>query len=170
LEALEYAHGKGFVHRDVKPSNMLVTTAAPGREGKTAESDVVKLSDFGLARIYQASMLSGLTMTGDVGGSAAFMAPEQITSFRDVKPPVDQYSAGATLYNLLTGKLVYDFPRQVELQFLKILQDDPVPIRTRRPDIPEKLAEVIHRTLAREASDRFRNVSVLHKALVRFAR
>jgi serine/threonine-protein kinase len=170
LEALDYAHGKGFVHRDVKPSNMLVTTAAPIREGGTAEGDVVKLSDFGLARIYQASMLSGLTMIGDVGGSAAFMAPEQITNFRDVKPSVDQYSAGATLYNLLTEKLIYDFPRQIELQFLKILQESPVPIRSRRADIPAKLADVIHRTLAREPGERFPDLTALRRALVHFAR
>jgi serine/threonine-protein kinase len=169
LEALQYAHGHGFVHRDIKPSNMLVTSATPVREGATTESEVVKLSDFGLARIYQTSKLSGLTLTGDVGGSSAFMAPEQITSFREAKPPVDQYSAGATLYNLLTGRLVYDLPPRVEQQFLMILQEDPVPIRSRRPEVPEKLAEIVHRTLAREPEGRFPDLADLRKALFLFA-
>src|SRR5436189_104546 len=84
LEALEYAHAKGFVHRDIKPANLLVEEAG-GRE-------VPKLADFGLARVYQTSQLSGLTMMGDVGGTVAFMAPEQITHYREAKPPVDQYA------------------------------------------------------------------------------
>ena len=72
--------------------------------------ETVKLADFGLARLYQASQLSGLTMQGDLGGTAAFMAPEQITHLRQVRPPADQYAAGATLYNLLTDRPIYDLP------------------------------------------------------------
>src|SRR5439155_19533887 len=101
LEALEYAQAKGFVHRDIKPANLLVTKVN-GRE-------VVQLADFGLARVYQTSRLSGLTMNGDIGGTLPFMAPEQILNFREAKPPVDQYAAAATLYNLLTGCLIFDF-------------------------------------------------------------
>ena len=70
---------------------------------------MVKLADFGLARAYDACRLSGLTMQGEVGGTPAFMAPEQVTHYRDVKPAADQYSAAATLYYLLTGQYVYDF-------------------------------------------------------------
>ena len=107
LAALEYAHARGYVHRDIKPANLLVTP----RNG----DEVVRLADFGLARVYQASQLSGLTMTGDRGGTPAFISPEQITRFRECKPPVDQYAAGATLYYLLTGQFVYDFPRRPDL-------------------------------------------------------
>src|SRR5262249_58851116 len=78
LEALEYAHARGFVHRDIKPANLLVSPQR-GRE-------VVKLADFGLARVYQSSQLTGLTMSGDIGGPVAFMAPEQITN-RRASPP-----------------------------------------------------------------------------------
>ncbi len=102
LEALEYAHAKDYVHRDIKPANLLVM-----QEG---DREVVKVADFGLARIYQSSKLSGVTLHGDVGGTTAFMAPEQITNFRQAKPPVDHYGAGATLYNLLTNHFIYDFP------------------------------------------------------------
>ena len=141
LDALAFAHGRGFVHRDVKPSNLLIT------EGDGGERLMV--ADFGLAKVYQASNLSGLTMTGDVGGTVPFMAPEQITEYRSARPPVDQYSAAATLYNLLTGAYVYDFPLAFQNQLLTILHEDPVPIRRRRPDLPEALAAVIHRGLAR---------------------
>jgi serine/threonine-protein kinase len=162
LQALDYAHAKGFVHRDVKPDNVLVTQEG-GRE-------VLKLTDFGLARLYQNSKISGLTMNGQLGGTAAFMAPEQITELRDAGPPADQYSAGATLYNLLTDCFVYDFPDRFEAKIMKILLDEPVPIRTRRPDLPDSLAEIIHRALARDQQARFESVRDMRRALAPFAR
>jgi serine/threonine-protein kinase len=162
LSALEYAHAKGFVHRDIKPANMLVEQ----KEGK----DVVRVTDFGLARTYQTSPLSGLTMQGFVGGTMAFAAPEQITNFRDAKPPVDQYAAGATLYTLLTGKFVFDLPRHFEQQILMILQDEPVPIRKRRAEVPAGLAAVVHRSLAKDPKARFSHVGAVRSALASFAR
>jgi eukaryotic-like serine/threonine-protein kinase len=161
LDALAFAHGRGFVHRDVKPPNLLIT-----------EDDGVErllVADFGLAKVYQQSNLSGLTMTGDVGGTIPFMAPEQITEYRTAKPPVDQYSAAASLYNLLTGAYVYDFPASFQNQLLTILHEDPVPIRKRRPDLPEGLAAVIHRGLAREPAERFPDAAAMRDALRKFA-
>src|SRR5205807_2264093 len=83
-----HAHGKRFIHRDVKPANLLVARE-DGRE-------VVRLADFGLARVYQVSQLSGLTGTGQVGGTPGFMAPEQVTDYRNATPLADQYAAAAT--------------------------------------------------------------------------
>jgi serine/threonine-protein kinase len=161
LQALDYAHAKGFVHRDIKPANMLVT-----REGGR---DVVKLSDFGLARIYQTSRMSGLTQNHEWGGTAPFMAPDQINDLRATKPPADQYGAGATLYNLLTDRYVYDFPERLHAKIMKILLEDPVPIRQRRPDLPEELAAIIHRSLARDPAARFTSVREMRRALAPFA-
>jgi serine/threonine-protein kinase len=107
-------------------------------------------------------------MTRDVGGTAAFMAPEQVTNFREAKPPTDQYAAAATLYNLLTGRYIHDLPRQAEHQLAMILQDEPVPIRRRRPDVPEELANLIHLALAREPGERFPDVKGMRQALLRF--
>ena len=160
LAGLAYAHARGFVHRDVKPSNVLVAEA----NGVEA----VKLADFGLARVYQASQLSGLTLTGDVGGTPAFMPPEQITAYREAKPPADQYAAAATLYNLLTGEYVYDLPARGPLRYAKILNKPPVPILSRRPDLPPALAAVIHRGLARDPARRFPGVAEFRKALEPF--
>jgi serine/threonine-protein kinase len=157
LEALAHAHGRGFVHRDIKPGNVLVAPEA-GRE-------VAKLADFGLARAYQASPLSGLTMTGAAGGTPAFMPPEQVLDFRSVRPAADQYAAAATLYHLLTGRPLYDgVIRAVDL-FVRILQADPVPLRQRRPDLPEALAAAVHRALARQPEARFPDVAALRAAL-----
>jgi serine/threonine-protein kinase len=158
LQALEYAHARGYVHRDIKPANLLVQDVG--------SQEVVKLADFGLARTYQASRLSGLTMTGDVGGTLAFMAPEQLTNYRDAKPAVDQYAASATLYTLLTGQPVHDLPLQIDKQLLMILQDDTVPIRSRKPDLPAGLGQVIDRALAREPGERYPDVRVFREALL----
>jgi pSer/pThr/pTyr-binding forkhead associated (FHA) protein len=160
LQALDYAHAKGFVHRDIKPANILVS-AEGGRE-------LVQLSDFGLARVYQTSKMSGLTMKGDLGGTFAFMAPEQVTDLRDARPPVDQYSAGATLYKLLTDRYIYDFPSNYTGQIQTILFNDPVPILTRRPDLPVELARIIHRSLARDPKARFRDVREMRRGLEPF--
>jgi serine/threonine-protein kinase len=161
LDGLADAHDKGFVHRDIKPGNLLVTTVG----GRT----LVKLADFGLARVYQTSQLSGLTMMGEIAGTVAFMAPEQITQFRQVKPTADQYSAAATLYNLVAGRFTYDLPRLLPKQIVMILQEDPIPLEKRCPDIAPELAAIVHRGLARHPGARFPDVQAMRAALARFA-
>jgi serine/threonine-protein kinase len=137
------------------------------REGKR---EMAKLVDFGLARVYQGSNLSGLTLKGQVGGTLAFMPPEQILQFREARPAVDQYAAAATLYNLLTGRFVFDLPSAYHKALLVILQDAPVPVQERRPDIPDEVARIIHRGLERESSARFGSVGEMRRALVECVR
>jgi eukaryotic-like serine/threonine-protein kinase len=161
LSALEHAHENRFVHRDVKPANILVA-----EEGS---KKVVKLADFGLARVYQESQLSGLTLQGEIGGTLAFMPPEQITNFRDVNPAADQYSAAATLYNLLTGRFLYDF-KKAATAVAVILTEDPVPIEERRRDLPARLVGAIRRATARAPTDRFPDVRAFRRALLPFGR
>ena len=160
LEALTYAHGKGFVHRDIKPANLLVS----GEPGKEA----VRVADFGLARTYQESALSGLTLSGSAAGTPQFMPPEQVTDFRGAKPAADLYSAAATLYHLLTGKFVYDGVRASDL-FRQILLENPVPLRSRRPELPAGLEAVVQRGLARQPGDRYADANAFARALQPFA-
>ncbi|MCI0456608.1 MAG: serine/threonine protein kinase, partial [Gemmataceae bacterium] len=163
LAALEYAHDMGIVHRDIKPANLLVT-------GVGTAAEAIKLADFGLARTYQASQLSGLTVTGSLGGTLNFMPPEQINDFRNVRPAADQYSTAATLYNLLTRQFVHDPSPSPQLHILKILQEDVVPVMSRRKDLPKELAAVINRALEKEPEARFPGVQDMRKALLKFSK
>lgn len=159
LEALDHAHRAGFVHRDLKPGNLLV---GPG--------DAIKLADFGLARAWQASPLSGLTVTGSAGGTPAYMPPEQVLDFRTARPPADQYGAAAALYHLLTGRFVYDDCATPADWFRKILSEPPVPLTVRRPDLPAGLASVVGRALAREPGDRYPDTRAFRAALLPFGK
>jgi serine/threonine-protein kinase len=162
LEALEYAHQLGFVHRDIKPANMLLY-GEPG-------SEQMKLADFGLAKLYQSSKLSGLTMTKEIGGTPQFMPPEQITNFRQAGPAADQYSAAATLYYLLTSRTVFDFPEikhpgDMANQLLMILNDKPIPLYVRNPELSDSLDLILQRALAKAPDARFANISEFKQAL-----
>jgi serine/threonine protein kinase len=161
LAGLAHAHAKGFVHRDVKPSNVLI--------GRTGGKRIAKLADFGLARVFETSKVSGLTMQGEIGGTPAFMAPEQVTHYRDVKPAADQYSAAATLYRMLTNHYTHDFPKDITAQLAHLVTARPVPIFERRADIPMALAIAIHRGLGQEPRDRHADVMAFRKELLPFA-
>ncbi len=134
-DALAAAHGAGIVHRDVKPSNMLVTS-----QGR------VKLTDFGIARTNQDATL---TRTGLVTGSPAYMAPE-VASGSAATTASDVWSLGATLYHALAGKPPYDVSDNMVAALYKIVHEDP-------PRLPEAgwLAPVLEATMARDPKDRW---------------
>ena len=162
LSALKYAHERRFVHRDIKPANMLVAD----EQGKKS----VKLADFGLARVCQDSQVSELTLPGEVGGTMAFMPPEQLTEFRNVTPAADQYSAAATLYNLLSGKYLFDFKDNSVPATSRVLNEEPIPLRSHRPEVPEELSNIIQRALAKTPEQRFASVHEFRAALTQFAK
>jgi len=142
LEGLAAAHETGFVHRDLKPDNVLLD-----------ENGAARLADFGLAKSFQQAGLSGLTATGAVGGTFPFMAREQLTSYREARPTTDVWSMAATLYFLLTGQHARDFGDRDPIAV--ILRGGTVPLRKRDPSIPEDLAAVIDRALDDEPARRF---------------
>lgn len=142
LEGLAAAHAAGFVHRDLKPDNVLL-----------GETGAARLADFGLAKSFQQAGLSGMTATGTVAGTFQFMAREQLTSYREVRPTTDVWSMAATLYFLLTGQYPRDFENQDPLAV--ILRGGVVPLRRRDLSLPEDLAVVIDRALDDEPSRRF---------------
>jgi len=162
LDALAHAHARGLVHRDIKPANILLAELPDGKRQ-------VKLADFGLARVYRASQISGLTHVGDLGGTPAYMPPEQITNYREVMPAADQYSTAAMLYHMLTGNWVLDLP-PMPGGLLTILNKEPVQLCEHRPDLPADLGAAIHRALSKKAADRFSDVIAFRQALVPFGR
>lgn len=158
LEALEYAHAGNYVHRALKPSKVLVTSGPTG--------EVAKITDFGPTRLYQASQLSGLPVTGPRGGTAAFLPPEQISNYHLAAATVDQYAVAGTFYFLLTGHSPYDVQGDFPHQAAQILHRPPTPILARRPDLPGQLAAVIHKGLARQPEKRFPSVADFRLAIL----
>jgi serine/threonine protein kinase len=162
LMALDHAHTKGYVHRDIKPSNLLVT-GPPSRP-------IIKLSDFGLAKSFRDNAgFAGLTHQGDIGGSGGFISPDHIRDFRDAKAPADVYSAGATLYHLLTNQYpFYNFNPNRADSYSMILEHPAVPLRAHRPDLPEGLDRVILRALEKQPKDRWKSAAAMAAALKPF--
>lgn len=155
LEGLSYAHEREFVHRDLKPHNILLTAKRDG---------LAKLSDFGLAKNFQKAGFSGMTVTGTVGGTLAFMPREQLTNFKRVKPVGDVWSMAATFYYMLTRFTPRDLsPGQNPVD--AVMRGEIVPIRRRDPGVPVGIAEVIDRALAKEPADRFPTAAELREAL-----
>jgi serine/threonine protein kinase len=156
LEGLTFAHAKGFVHRDLKPDNILL--------GGTRGRHVAKVADFGLAKCFDKAGFSGHTLTGNYAGTSHFMPREQIINYKYMKPVSDVWSIGATFYNLLTGQLPKDFPRgQDPIQI--VLNGRVVPIRERDGGIPRKVAEVIDRALTNDVKERYQDAAEMRKAL-----
>src|SRR5262249_26697586 len=162
LSALDYAHTKGYVHRDVKPSNLLIL--GPAARPK------VKLSDFGLAKSFRENAgFVGLTRQGDIGGSIGFISPHHIRDFRDVKEAADIYSAGATFYYLLPLRYPYlNFDPYHGDAYNMILENPPVPLRAHRPDAPEGLERVLGKALEKHPRDRWKSAAAMAAALQPF--
>jgi serine/threonine-protein kinase len=157
LKGLEQAHSLGFVHRDIKPENILI--------GRHPEGLIAKISDFGLAKSFRGLGLSGLTFSGEMRGTVPFMPPEQMLDFKTVLPSGDLYATAATLYYLLTSQFIYDQVDQGGDLIRTLLEEPPVPVRKRRADVPQALAAVLQKCLARDPKDRFPTASALRQAL-----
>ncbi|MCX6970170.1 MAG: serine/threonine-protein kinase [Verrucomicrobia bacterium] len=154
LEGLAFAHSKGFVHRDLKPGNILI------------HKGVARVADFGMSKSFQMAGLSGMSMTGNTAGTPVFMPPEQIINFKYVKPVSDVFSMGATMYYLLTGTFPFDFPAKRDPMDV-ILNDEVVSIRSRKSAISKPLAAVIDRAVAKKHKDRYSDAGEFLAALKR---
>jgi hypothetical protein len=158
LDGLEYAHGQGVVHRDLSPSNILLTNSADG-------AMTAKVSDFGLAKAFDQAGLSGLTRTGTVAGKPLCVPRQQVINFRQVTPAADVWALAACLYRCLSGDYPRDFPSGKD-PWLIVLQASPVPIRQRKPGIPGSLADVIDKALREQPEIGFKTAADFKRELL----
>lgn len=163
LSALDFAHNKGFVHRDIKEQNILVEGHYPNY--------LAKLTDFGLSKSYKQTGMSGVTMVGDVAGTIAYMPPEQVRDFKEVRPPSDIYAVGMTAYSLLTGAHALDIsPKAGIAETVKAIFEKPIiPIASRVPEVPIRVSAVIETALAKQVELRWRTAGEMREALLRAA-
>jgi serine/threonine protein kinase len=149
LAALDHAHRRDIVHRDIKPANLV----------RTADGSV-KLMDFGIARVQGAA---GLTRTGFMAGTLAYMAPEQIQA-QPQDGRSDLYSAAMLLYAMLCGRPAFDEPTEYRLIRAQV-EAPPPPLRRWRPDIPVRLERLVLQALNKEPEARFGSAGEFRRAL-----
>ena len=150
LKALEYAHDRGIVHRDMKPSNVLVR----------AHDTSATVMDFGIAKMAQSTRL---TATGQTMGTVRYMSPEQVRG-QEVDLRTDIYSLGATLYESLVGDTPFDGSTHFEIM-TKHLSDIPKRPSSLGVELPDTIEDALMRSLAKKADDRFPNARELRKIL-----
>jgi serine/threonine-protein kinase len=160
LEALSFAHGRGFIHRDIKDQNILINGLFPNYTSK--------LTDFGLAKSFKQTGMSGVTMAGDVAGTFAYMPPEQIRDFRNVQPTSDIYALGMTAYSLLTGTVALDIGAHSNVaQTVKAIFEKPIiPIYRRVNDVPPAIANIVERALSKDPTQRWGSAEAMRIALL----
>lgn len=160
LAALDFAHSKGFVHRDIKEQNILVSGKYPNY--------IAKLTDFGLAKSFKQTGMSGVTMVGDVAGTIAYMPPEQVRDFKEVRPPSDIYATGMTAYSLMTGAHALDIsPRAGIAETVKAIFEKPlIPITHRISEVPPQIAYIVEKAIAKEVEHRWRSAGEMREALL----
>ena len=159
LDALAFAHAQGYIHRDFKDQNILVAGHSPNL--------VAKLTDFGLAKSFTHSGMSGVTMAGEMAGTLAYMSPEQLRNFRDVKPQSDIYAVGMTAYSLLSGSLALNLTSKssVNETIRAIFEQPAVPLGQRAPHIPRVVCDIIDRALAKDPAQRWQSAAAMRNAL-----
>ncbi|MFO0756203.1 MAG: protein kinase [Byssovorax sp.] len=156
-DALAEAHSLGIVHRDLKPGNLILTRKRDG-------SPAVKLIDFGISKLMTPGVDRSMTLPAMMMGSPLYMAPEQMTSARDVDHRTDIWSLGAIFFQLLTGKPPFDAKSVSDVYDL--IQRGPPKIRDNRPELSAGVEKIIDRCLRKDPEERYANVAELAADLV----
>ncbi|MCB9602464.1 MAG: protein kinase [Sandaracinus sp.] len=155
LDALGAAHAVGIVHRDIKPGNLFLTRLA-------GVTDVVKVLDFGVAKLYESETWQRLTKTGQVIGTPTYMAPEQALG-APIDARADLYSVGVVLYGMLAGRPAFR-PGGAEV-LVDLLRGNCPPLREVAPHVEPQLAAVVTRAMSVDPRDRFADAAQMTRAL-----
>jgi len=150
--ALEVAHEQGVIHRDIKPQNIVVEP-----------SGFLKVMDFGIARLATVPQGKGLTEAGTALGTPDYMSPEQLMG-EELDARSDLYAAGVVLYECLTGRVPFEADSVYAL-VAKHLEEVPADPRGYGADVPDQLAQLVLKAMAKQPADRFQSAVALHDAL-----
>lgn len=154
--ALDTAHSLKIIHRDIKPANILIN-----------KNGLVKVTDFGLAKMVAASSLGGISYAGQILGTPFYIAPEQIDSSQ-VDGRADIYSLGITFYQMLTKRLPFEGDDVYSL-LLARFKKPPTPITTYNPEIPSAMARIVHRMIEQNPQDRISTAKEVVSQLTKLA-
>jgi serine/threonine-protein kinase len=157
LSALSAAHAANVVHRDLKPDNVFLITMSGLR-------DIVKLLDFGVAKLMNARKNEKLTQTGSVLGTPAYMAPEQARGAA-VDHRSDLYAVGCMMYEALAGAPPFAAENYNALLF-EIQKAVPTPLEVLRPDVDPALIAIVNRAMAKNPAERYQTAEAMESALV----
>ncbi|BBM83551.1 serine/threonine protein kinase [Candidatus Uabimicrobium amorphum] len=156
-KALDYAYSKfTVVHRDVKPENILIDT-----------DNVVKLTDFGLAKNLEEAGLSGITKSQTGVGTLFYMSPEQIADARFADQRADVYSLGISMYEMITNEKPF-FATQMMPLVNKIRYSEPRPIQEIIPDVPDNVCNIIAKSMSKEPDDRYQTSGEMIKVIKQY--
>jgi serine/threonine-protein kinase len=158
---LAAAHSRGIVHRDLKPENLFICKRNDG-------SDLVKVLDFGIAKLHTGRLGTGITQTGTTMGTPFYMSLEQARGAREVDHRTDIYALGVILYEILSGAKPHPGESYNEILY-HVLSKEPAPLDSIRPSLPSGLSEVVYKAMARETDDRYSSAADFTAALIPFA-
>jgi serine/threonine-protein kinase len=153
LSALDHAHSRGLIHRDVKPENIILSPT----EGAI-------LLDFGIARAMATTAAERLTVSGMTVGTAAYMSPEQVLATTELDQRSDIYSLGCVLYECLAGEPLYAGLND-SLVMQRQVAGTPPDLAAARPDVPQPLARAVQRALAKRPGERWQSAAEMLEAL-----
>jgi serine/threonine protein kinase len=170
---LQVAHARGFIHRDIKPQNIMLSRSAGaigagilgGGRGTGGGGILVKLTDFGIVRVVEDA---GLTNSGIVLGTADYLSPEQARG-ETLTASSDLYSLGVVMFEMLTGRPPFVGPTAVSIA-MQHASTNPPPLRQFNANVPPAAEEIAMRALEKEPEDRFRSAAAMQQALRQCAR